>query len=448
MKVQTRLSLFSSVIFGIIFVIIALLIYVLYYRNAVRSQYNILKKTSLITAIFYLEEDELNKDEFSKAQKQFEEFVSNTYYQIYNDQDSISYGSPLLPVSPILLNEIREKRSLAFTHGEFFCYGIFYEDNQGDFVVIAKERKEMVERQLNILLWILVVSFVIGIAAIIFLSRWMANMAYRPFRTIIRQVDNISTRDLDKQIKIPNTKDELQDLIVTFNKLLTKISETFVIQKNFVSYVSHEFKTPLTTMLGNLEVFSLKNRTPEEYKKLTQQMINEIKQLEDTLNTLIIISDLRNESDITSQERIDEIIWEIISKISAQYHKADITVNMDILPEDENLLSVSIDRTQLLIALYNLIENAVKYSNGENILIRLYKHREKLSLSIKDRGIGIPAEQMVNISKPFYRADNTAQVKGSGIGLSIALRIFEKNGIHCTVNSVINEGTTVQLDFL
>jgi len=447
MKVQTRLSLFSSFTFGIIFLVIAVLIYGLYYHNARKTVYSTLKKTSLITAIFYLEEDELNKEEFSKAKRQFEEFVSNSHFQVYDENDQVKHGSVNLPVSADILNQIRDKRVLSFSDRDYFCYGIFYEDNQGDFVVITRERRELLDSQLNILLWILIGAFFIGISAIIFFSRWMAYRAYRPFRTAIRQVDAISTHDLDKQIRIPDTKDELQDLIITFNNLLSKIAETFVMQKNFVNYVSHEFKTPLTSIMGNLEVFSLKDRSPEEYRNMATELIVQITQLEETLNTLLVISDLRNKSEMDSQVRIDEIVWEIITKISGIYRKSNVQVSLDVLPEDEHLLVISTDRTQLLIALFNLIENAVKYSQGKQVDIFLYKESDNLILSITDKGIGIPADQITEISKPFYRAGNTSQISGSGVGLSIALRILEKNRIKYKITSLLNEGTTVTLIF-
>ncbi|MCC8173985.1 MAG: HAMP domain-containing histidine kinase [Odoribacter sp.] len=330
----------------------------------------------------------------------------------------------------------------------FFCYGIFYEDNEGDFVIITREKKEVLTEQLSSLLWILGLALIIGISAIIVLSRWMANRAYRPFRTVIRQVkNNISTNNLDKRIKLLGTNDELQDLIQTFNELLEKISETFIIQKNFVSYVSHEFKTPLASILGNLEVFSIKDRTSKEYHQLSQQLIQQIKQLEEILNTLMVISDLKSTTEINPILRIDEMIWEIISKISAQYRKSNISVHIEVPPQDENILFVSHDSTQLLMALFNLIENAVKYSQNKPVEIYIRKENEKLSISIVDKGIGIPAEQLKNISKPFYRADNTQQIRGSGIGLSIALNILEKNGIKYKIETALNEGTIIILVF-
>lgn len=445
MKVQTRLSLFCSVVFGVIFAVLSLLIYVLYYNNVEKSIYDGLQKTVQITALFYLEEDELSSKDFAKIRKQFEEVVSDSFYQIYNEDNIISYGAKPADISPNILDRIRKEKQLSFSTDEFLCNGIFYEDNQGDFVVVTKKKKEELNEQVNELLWVLLAAFIIGLLAIIGLSRWVSHVAYRPFRMVINQVNNISTKNLDVQIESPQTKDELQDLTDTFNVLLGKLSETFVIQKNFVNYVSHEFKTPLASILGNLEVFLIKDRTSEEYKQLSEKLIQQIYQLEEILNTLIVISDLGEDSDIGAQIRIDDIIWDIINKISDRYPESKLRVNIEILPEDEKLLSINKDKTQLLMAMFNLIENAVKYSAGKTVDIQLSKKEDDLCISITDKGIGIPADQLADISKPFYRADNTNKIQGSGIGLSIALRILEKNKIKYEIVSEENKGTTIVL---
>lgn len=447
MKVQTRLSIYSSIVFGIIFVIISGLIYGAYYGSTKKSINSNLVKTSQIIALFYLEEDELNKEEFAQVRKQFENLVSNTYYQIYNEKDSVSYGADFLMISPEILKDIREKKSLLFDSDEFFCYGIYYEDNQGDFVVVARQKKYEFTTGLQTLLWIIITAFVVGMSVLVFLSKWIASIAYRPFSMVINQVKNISTNNLNVRIKLPDTKDELQDLINTFNDLLAKISESFIIQKNFVSYVSHEFKTPLAAIQGNLEVFSMKDRSPLEFRELSRRLINEITQLQGILNTLLVISDLKKSSSAVTQVRVDELVWEIIEKISGSWSNPKITIDIEILPEDEHLLFVDIDYTQLLMSLYNIIENAVKYSRDKAAYIRVFKQCEKLCLSITDKGIGIPSDQLKNISKPFYRADNTNLIQGSGIGLSIALRILEKNKIEYTIDSVINKGTEIILIF-
>ncbi len=447
MKVKTRLSLFCSLIFGIVFTIISILIYTLYYKNTEKAIYDNLEKTAHISALFYLEEDELSAKEFAPIRKQFEEIVSHSSYLVYDSLNNIAYGKESLDVPTDILNKIRQSNHLSFSTQEYLCYGIFYVDNQGDFVVIAKENKEILAGHTNSLLWILIPLFFVGVIAIIFLSRWVANMAYRPFSEAITEVNNISTNNLDVQIKSPQTNDELQDLIETFNNLLSKISETIVIQKNFVKYVSHEFKTPLASIMGNLDLFSIKDRTPEEYHQLSDKLIGQVLQLEEILDTLIITSDLRKDDSGEVQTRIDEIIWLIIEKMRELHSASKILVNIDIKPEDESSMLVTINRTQLMIALLNLIENAVKYSQKENVKINLSKEEKGLCLSIVDKGIGIPEEQLPYISKPFYRADNANEIQGCGIGLSLALRIFDKNKIEYHIESGRNVGTRVTIYF-
>lgn len=446
MKVKTRLSLYCSLIFGVIFAIVSVSVYGLYHRHAEKAVYTNLKQTALIAAWFYLEEDELSEREFEKIRQQFEE-IATEEYQVYDLNNQIVFGHKTQLVSPALLERIRQVEQLHFKTEEYICYGMFYRDNQGDFVVVTKDIKNVLESQLQLLLWILIPAFLLGIVAIILLSRWVAQFAYRPFTDVIRQVNNISTNNLDVQIQSPNTEDELQELIDTFNDLLEKISGTFIMQKNFVRYVSHEFKTPLASLLGNVDLFTTRDYTPGEYRQLAGKLTRQILHMEKILETLIIVSDLKKESDGEMHTRIDELIWEIIEKIKDIYPQAKLRVQLEITPEQETLLSVDKDPTQLWIALFNLIDNAIKYSRGEAVTIELKAKDDQLCLSVTDQGIGIPADQMEQISKPFSRADNAGGVQGSGIGLSLALRIFSRNEIHYNIHSEINKGTKIMIVF-
>ena len=447
MKIQTRLSLFTSVIFGIIFVMVSVLIYGLFRSNAERIIFRELEKTAYLTAFFYLEEDELSSEEFANVRQQFTELV-NMNYQIYDLENNIWKGVETSQINDLILEEIREKQALSFKADNFFCHGIFYHDNQGDFVVVTRESREVLTTQVNTLLWILVLTFILGILAVIFSSRWIATVAYRPFSKVINQVKNISTQNLNVQIKSSETEDELQALIDTFNELLAKISETVVIQKNFVNYVSHEFKTPLTALLGHLEVFLIKDRNPEEYKILAEKLVQHVHQLEQTLDTLMVVSDLRNSAESPLSTRLDDLIWEIIDQLKNNYPNSKVLVNVNIASDEAPLLNIHKDKTQLLMALFNLIENAVKYSRDCSVEIEIFKTDNTLCLAIRDNGIGIPADQLQHVCKPFYRADNTNTIQGSGIGLSIALRILEKNNIPYEILSKEQKGVTVLLKFL
>ena len=447
MKVKTRLSLFCSLIFGIVFAILSLTIYTLYYRNTQRAIYSHLEKVAFIAAWFYLEEDELSAKEFEKIRLQFEETAANACYQVYNENNDIDYGvsSGLIPTE--LLNRVRRLEHVTFVYDNQLCYGLFYEDNQGDFVVIAKEQKALLDAQTHLLLWIILIAFVIGLTAIIFLSRWVASIAYRPFTHVIEQVKNISTKNLDVKIDTTDAKDELNDLIETFNELLEKIAGTVVIQRNFVKYVSHEFKTPLAALLGNLDLLAMKGKDNREIQQVTSSLISQVIQLKEILETLLVISDLKPDQSESASVRIDELLWEIIKRIKTVDAGAKIRFDIQIQPEELDLLTVPCEATQLLIALYNLIGNGVKYSEHKDVRVMLFRKENQLALSIEDQGIGIPKEQLELINKPFFRADNTSHVEGSGIGLSLTMRILDKLHIRYTIHSELNRGTRILLQF-
>lgn len=183
---------------------------------------------------------------------------------------------------------------------------------------------------------------------------------------------------------------------------------------------------------------------------MSRTLIDEIYQLQEILNILLVVSDLRKNTDISEQIRIDEMILDIIKRVSDKHfdYKECINFTINISPENTRLLQINIDKTQIFIALFNLIENAVKFSQGKTVQIHLYEIKREIHVVIQDKGIGIPEKQIKEISRPFYRADNAEKVSGTGIGLSIALRILEKNFIKYTIESNINKGTVITLIFM
>lgn len=448
MKIQTRLSLLSSGFWGIVFIIVAFLIFSFYKRSIENSVYRNLQKTAQIIGYYFFEEDEISAKEFQKIKKQYEK-INNPYFEIYDDQNHLKYGNIHdVPIS--VINKIRYQEKLTFTTENFLCYGMYYSDNEGNFVIIAKENKQDVYQYIHPLIGILVSAFIFGLLATILLNRYIANIAYRPIREAISQVKKMTPGNpMELKTSRNTVKDELYDLTETFNELLRKISDSIKIQQNFVNYVSHEFKTPLAAIQGNLEVFSMKNRSPEEYHTLAETLMEEIHQLQEILDILLIVSDLRKNTDISEQIRIDELIFEIIKRVSDKYSDCSefIDYTLEITSENIDLLYINVNKTQLFMALFNLIGNAVKFSQRKLVRILLYAKEGKLHMLIQDHGIGIPHKQLNEISRPFYRANNAEKFSGTGIGLSIALRILEKNHIKYTIESEENKGTKITLSF-
>ncbi len=449
MKIKNRLTLISTVTFGLVFAITSVIVYFTFSASSNNVIFNELEKSCLLTAFFYLEEDELSSAEHDKIKVRFKENIKDIEVRVYNEKNIISYGDTLHDdlITNEILDLVRSEGKHNFKSGHHYYSGIFYPDNQGDFVIFLKEDNSFFKAQADRLQLILIVVLITGLVVIFILSRILSNLAYSPVKRVIRQVKQLDIPSLDKKLINTGTNDEVQDLIETFNQLLERLSETFVIQKNFINYVSHEIKTPLTAISGNLEVFAQKDRNPEEYQKVVTDVIQNVNNIEMIMNNLKIISGLVKDYSSDEKFRIDELVWDILRKIKEVYPESRPEVNLNIPAGKDYLLDVKGNEVQIQMAIYNIIDNAVKFSDGKKIEIDFSNENNKLRITIKDSGVGIPENEMKNIHQAFFRGSNVKSIKGSGIGLSISEIIFNQNEIEFNISSEINLGTKVQLDF-
>lgn len=447
MKLRNRLTLISSATFGFVFIIASVLIYISFYNSSEKVVFKELQKTCLLSAIYYLEKDELPNYEHSAIKEQFEENIQNDIVRVYDEYNRIAFGNKETDrnINAQNLEFIRKNKKLSFKSNNHFYYGIFYNDNQGDFVVFVKTTSEVFNSQTNRLLVIMIIVLFGGLFLIFLLSRLLSNIAYQPITKVIDQVNSMELNNLDKPILSSNTNDEVQDLITTFNNLLSRLSDTFAIQKNFINYVSHEFKTPLASISGNLEVFAQKERTPEEYQKVTSEALENVYHIEEILNNLMMLSGLKTIHSDNETFRIDETVFNINDKIFEVYNNQEIKIDLEVT--DEKLLSVKGSEMQIQLALYNLIENAVKYSNQNPIRISLSESNNQLQITIQDYGKGIQKDDLNLVQQTFYRGKNVGNIKGSGIGLSLATIIFKQNHIQFLITSEENLGTQITLHF-
>lgn len=447
MKIKNRLTFLTSLTFGVVFIGAAVVIYILFYQSSEKRIYNDLQKICLLSAIYYLEQDELPLKEHKQIKQQYDEHIKEVEVGIYDANNKIAYGKNLSSrsITPDLLNSARKKGKLTFKSKENFYASIFYRDNQGDFVVIVKASDTDFTALVNQLMLIMGLVLVVGLIVIFFVSRLLSNLAYKPIDAIIEQVNEIEASSLDRIITNVDTDDELQKLIESYNNLLKRLADTFKTQKNFINYVSHEFKTPLASISGHLEVFAQKERSPEEYQNLTQKVIKNVYEVEQILNTLLIVSGLKIEVATRDKFRLDELIWSINDSIAALPQFKNTVLQIEFHVVDQNKLEVKGNESEISMAVYNIIENAVKYANGKPVAIELAQKEENLQLTISDQGTGISTHDLKHIHETFYRGTNVGSVQGSGIGLSLASILFAKNNIAFAIDSEKEKGTTVIL---
>ncbi|WP_430612203.1 sensor histidine kinase [Flavobacterium sp. JP2137] len=449
MKLRNRLTLISTVTFGVVFFITSALIYFAFYNSSERVFFNELKKTSLLSAFYYLEKDELTQIEHSTIRNEFRSTIESSMVAVYNSENQVEYGKLFSDshITTEYLERVRKQQKIQFQSEDHFYYGIYYPDNQGNFVVFVKASNSEFLAQTHRLLLIMIVVLLAGLAVIFALSKNLSNLAYRPISKVVKQINQIDDTNLGQAITPPNTNDEVDELIKTYNKLFARLSETFLIQKNFINYVSHEFKTPLAAIAGNLEVFAQKDRTAAEYKKVADDALENVYKIEDLLSNLLLMSGLKNQATTFVFFRIDEVIWNVYEALQEKSTFLEVPIKIDLQVLHPALLEFKGNETLIQLALFNLVENALKYSNKQPVIIAILEIGGRLTVEIRDFGQGIAPEDLSLIGQTFYRGKNVGRIPGSGIGLSLAKTILDQHQITFELESELQRGTTVRLTF-
>lgn len=449
MTLRNRLTLISSLTFGVVFAFAGFAVYYTFQVTSERIIFSELQKTGLLSAMFYLDEDELSTREHNRIRADFEAEMQQTDVKVYDGGNQLRYGNgqSKAQVTTATLRRAREEGRLQFRTGENYFHILHYPDNQGDFVVVVASSNTFFLSQRTQLLAMMGIALGAGLIIIFLLSRWLSRLAYQPISSVIDQVTRLQADNLDTALTLPRAKDELHDLVSTFNGLLSRLADTFVIQKNFINYVSHEFKTPLAAITGNLEVFGKKDRTPAEYHQVSQTVLAQASQLERILNNLMILAGLRGDPLRNATYRVDDMLWAVLNRIFERWPAAKqlITVQMAV-SQPEKLVTTG-NGNQLQLAVFNLVDNAVKYADSRTVSITLEQRGQSVRLTIKDNGRGIAAEELPSVHQPFYRGSNIGETKGSGIGLSLAVLICKQNGVSFSLTSEADRGTTAILEF-
>lgn len=449
MTLRNRFTLISSLSFGVVSIITFVVIFFAYYDSTKIFYFEKLRNTALVSAIYYLEKDELPKNRHAEVKKEYNNLIENRMVAVYDKNNQVTFGKNFNDpeIQEQYLKTARSNKRVQFSSDSYFYYGIFYHDNQGDFVIFVKASNASFKAQTLRLFIIMLSVLALGLMAIYFLSRYLSKIVYKPISDVVKHINNADYSDISKAIISTNTNDEIEELIKSYNKLLGRISENILVQQNFINYVSHEFKTPLAAISGSLEVFAQKNRSPEEYRQVTKEALENVYEIENILNNLLLMSGLANLEKSHQQVRIDELIWKIYANLSSKSaeNKTPIKINLEV--SDHALLKFSGNETLLYLAIFNIVENAVKYSHGTPVNIDIFEENKQLQIQISDCGKGIFADDLQKITETFYRGKNVENIQGSGIGLALSKNIFDHHQIIMDINSIVNKGTNIHLTF-
>lgn len=263
---------------------------------------------------------------------------------------------------------------------------------------------------------------------------------FRPIEQINEATKKVALGEYDIELETKR-EDEIGELTNNFNKMTRGLKSTENLQKEFINNVSHEIKTPVSSIEGFAKFLKDKNLTDEEREEYANIIIEEAKRLENLTGKILKLSKLNNQEIITNKQEIEvaEQIRKAISLLEPKWSKKDIKINVSL--EEKIFLG---DEDLIFQVWVNIIDNAIKFSNeGESIDIKVYEKDSNINVEIKDHGIGMKEEELEKVYDRFYQIDRSHSKEGSGLGLAIVKRIVELSEGKIEIKSKENKGTIV-----
>ena len=268
----------------------------------------------------------------------------------------------------------------------------------------------------------------------------------KPVQQLSAHMKEISPNTLSDSIEIEGGGEEIQELVKSFNQMTEQLDEAFAMQRRFSASAAHELRTPITVLRTKLDVFKKKKREQHEYDELITTMETYIDRLSSIITDLLEFAETSELGEVEDVS-LDSVIKTVVDDLEsvAQNNMVNVQVNAHSDTQSEAQTFIVKGNTNLLYrALYNLVENAIRYNNEEgSVNITLETRGQEGVIIIADTGVGIAPEQRELIFEPFYRVNKSRsrEFGGAGIGLSLVKTILKRHGASITVSENNPQGS-------
>jgi signal transduction histidine kinase len=270
---------------------------------------------------------------------------------------------------------------------------------------------------------------------------WLVLLrGFRPLDAIVSRVQEIRSMDLTERLPDENRPAEIQQLADGLNDMLQRLQEAFEARETFVAGVSHDLRTPLTVLQGQVDVLLMDPATSGEARRSLESMAREIRRLARMTNNLLLKAQLEYgrlamEAPVNVRELVDEVSRE--AKVLGPH--------LDVQTETRGDLSVFGEYDLLKEMLLNLVDNACKFTpGGGSVTIEAHEEGDSAVISVSDTGGGIRQEELARVTEPFYKAGNDPGARrGVGLGLAIVRQVVDQHKGQLSIESHEGAGTTV-----
>lgn len=282
------------------------------------------------------------------------------------------------------------------------------------------------------------VVFGVAIAAIL-------NHAFiKPLTDLAAAMRRVADGNFDTQLECKSTISDIKEVYASFNLMVKALGETETLQTDFVSNVSHEFKTPINAIEGYASLLQDSELPREQQAQYVGKIIFNTKRLSDLVGNILLLSKVNNESirPKANTYRLDEQIRQSIFALERKW--TEKSIDLDIEMDEVEYCGYE---GFMMHVWTNLIDNAIKFdSYGGSIRLRLKKDGERVRFTVSDTGPGIAPEEQSRIFTKFYQVDSSHKEEGNGLGLALVKRIVTSSGGNISVESEPGAGATFTVE--
>lgn len=289
------------------------------------------------------------------------------------------------------------------------------------------------------LICLIIIMFVTFVSTYVF-SRSM-TLTFKAFNTTAKE---IASGNFSARIEDNSFSEEVSELAYSMNYMAEELEKLEDLRKDFIANISHDFRSPLTSIRGYVQAVMDGTIPPEKYDKYLNIVISETDRLTKLTNDILLLSKMENKVLIPEREDFD--LHEMIRNVLLQFEQkiVDKGIVLTLLMAQEDI-SVNADYNQINRTITNLLDNAIKFcSKNDEIIVETSLSDNKVLVSVKDNGPGISEEDIKHIWTRFHKADRSRGMdkKGVGLGLSIVREIIKAHGETIEVYSQLGKGTS------
>ena len=366
--------------------------------------------------------DDIGVDKPADIRKKVQEAVASSKPRIFWEDRKTSKGEP-----------VRIRGGIVYSEGHgapyYVAIGASYADNV---------------KTLRDYTWVFAAVIPGALLLGSLLGYYMAGRALTPVLAVAQAAQRISGSNLSLRIPTRDAGDELDYLILTFNRMIERLEASFQQMRQFSADVSHELRTPITAIRGQLEVALFTAKTTDQYREAMFNALTDIDRLSQIVRALLLLSQAESGQIVLQKSRLNlcEIVDDLVEQFQIPAEAAGVHLTAELPPE----CSAEVDRVQIERMITNLLSNALKFTpEGGAVKMSLRVQPQFVEMVVEDNGSGIPTEHLPHIFDRFYRVpgQGTAPTpeQGLGLGLSFVAWIVKAHNGKIEVESTPGKGT-------